>query len=207
LDAVVLSHADADHYNALAELLERFSVGVVYVSPVMFEDESKALTALRVAIKDAGVPIREIRAGDRLDVRGATQIEVLHPPRHGIIGSDNANSIVLRIDHAGKTILLPGDLESPGLDDVLAEEPLDCDVVLAPHHGSGNSNPPGFAIWSSPNWLVVSGDPGEGDPVTIAAYANAGARVLHTAASGAVRVVVQNGQLEIRTWRVDPWSD
>jgi competence protein ComEC len=38
LDAVVISHADADHYNALPELLERFSVGVVYVSPVMFED-------------------------------------------------------------------------------------------------------------------------------------------------------------------------
>ena len=37
LDAVVISHPDADHFNALPELLERFSVGVVYVSPIMFE--------------------------------------------------------------------------------------------------------------------------------------------------------------------------
>ncbi|MBW3598807.1 MAG: ComEC/Rec2 family competence protein, partial [Planctomycetes bacterium] len=40
LDAVVLSHADADHYNALPELLERFSVGVVYVSPLMFDHQT-----------------------------------------------------------------------------------------------------------------------------------------------------------------------
>ena len=37
IDAVVLSHADTDHYNALPDLLERFSVGAVYVSPVMFD--------------------------------------------------------------------------------------------------------------------------------------------------------------------------
>ena len=34
---IVISHADADHYNAIAELFQLFSVGEVYVSPVMFE--------------------------------------------------------------------------------------------------------------------------------------------------------------------------
>ena len=207
VDAVVLSHADADHYNALPDLLERFSVGVVYVSPVMFEEESDALTVLRQAVEEKGVPIREIRGGDRLDVQAATQIQVLHPPRRGIIGGDNANSIVLRIDHTGRTILLPGDLDSPGLDDVLAEEPVDCDVVLAPHHGSSNSNPPGLAAWSTPNWVVVSGGPGDKHPATIAAYTDAGGRVLHTAEEGAVRVVVRDGKLDVRTWRMDPWGD
>ena len=40
LDAVVLSHPDIDHYNALPGLLEKFSVGAIYVSPIMFEKES-----------------------------------------------------------------------------------------------------------------------------------------------------------------------
>ena len=140
-------------------------------------------------------------------LQAATQIEVLHPPRRGIIGGDNANSIVLRIDHAGKTILLPGDLDSPGLDDVLAEEPVDCDVVLAPHHGSSNSDPPALAAWSTPEWVVVSGGPGDKHPATIAAYTDAGGRVLHTAEEGAVRVVIRNGELDVRTWRREPWGD
>ena len=37
LDAVILSHADADHYNALPGLLKKFSAGIVYVTPLMFD--------------------------------------------------------------------------------------------------------------------------------------------------------------------------
>lgn len=37
IDAVVLSHADLDHYNAMPRLVERFPVRIVYVSPLMFD--------------------------------------------------------------------------------------------------------------------------------------------------------------------------
>ena len=46
LDAVVISHADADHFNATPGLLERFSVGAIYVSPVMFEELPPAVKEL-----------------------------------------------------------------------------------------------------------------------------------------------------------------
>src|SRR5262249_27566028 len=36
IDGIILSHADIDHYNAVPGLLERFRVGTVYVSPMMF---------------------------------------------------------------------------------------------------------------------------------------------------------------------------
>lgn len=78
-----------------------------------------------------------MKAGD------GCRIEVLHPPRRGVLGSDNANSIVLDIEYQGRRVLLTGDLETPGLDDLLAEAPLDTDVLLAPHHGSAFSDPPG----------------------------------------------------------------
>ncbi len=43
LDAVVLSHADVDHYNGLPGVLERFSVGAIYVTPQMFEKHNPAI--------------------------------------------------------------------------------------------------------------------------------------------------------------------
>ncbi len=143
LDAVVLSHADADHYNALPGLVKKFSVGVVYVSPVMFEERAAALEVLRRSIEAAGVPIRLVAAGDRLRGPKSCSLEISHPPRKGVLGSDNANSIVLAIEYERRRILLTGDLESPGLEDVLAEEPYHCDILMAPHHGSRYSDPPG----------------------------------------------------------------
>ncbi len=130
LDAVVVTHADADHYNAIPELLKRFSVAAVYVSPVMFESETEALETLRTALEERGILIGEVFGGDRLRARSTTQLFVLHPPRRGVVGSDNANSVALQVSQGRRHILLTGDLEPPGMDDLLACEPVDCDVAL-----------------------------------------------------------------------------
>jgi len=190
VDAVVLSHADADHYNALPGLLRRFSVGAVYIPPTMFFDENNSLRALGRSIRAAGVPMVELAAGDRLGGQRSWSVEVLHPPRRGRLGSDNAKSVVLLVEYCGRRILLPGDLEPPGLDDVLAEEPIDCDVLLLPHHGGRRSNPPGLISWCRPELAVISGSLAREPVATEAAYRAAGARVLHTGRVGAVRVAI-----------------
>jgi competence protein ComEC len=199
LDAVVISHGDVDHYNALPGLLDRFSIGVVYVSPMMFDEENPALAALRESIDFHGVPLREIRAGDLLDCGRQCRVEVLHPPQQGVFGGDNANSIVLAVDCFGHGILLAGDLDSPGLDDMLAEEPHDCSVLLAPHHGSQRSNPPGMADWATPEIVIISGSR-RWDPAPVRrAYEASGSHVLHTAQTGAVTVGIAKSGITLRT--------
>jgi competence protein ComEC len=214
LDGVILSHADVDHYNALPGLLERFRVAAVYVSPLMFDRFGASgpidgPTELRRAIDQAGVPIREIWSGDRLRIGADVTIEVLHPPRQGVIASDNANSIVLAVEYAGRRILLPGDLESPGLEDVMAELPYNCDVLLAPHHGSRRSDPPGFAAWCTPEWVVISGG-SDADPDVRRTYEQADARVFNTGQDGAVEISVDRGQIRATTWLANrgylPWQ-
>lgn len=211
LDAVVLSHADADHYNGLPQLMEMISVAAVYVSPRMFDDSGNSLRALEESIRAAGVPIRYLQAGDRLDVKlglddrdedGLCQIGVLHPGPSDTNSADNrstkgkkhdnSDSIVLLLSYQGRKILLPGDIEPPGLDELLAQEPVDCDVLLVPHHGSGNSNPPGLAAWCKPEVAVISGSLARAANQTETAY-KATCRVLHTGRVGAVRVEIEEG--------------
>lgn len=200
LDAVVLSHADADHYNSLPGLLDRFSVGVVYVSPVMFDEETAALSALHDAIVASGVPIQEIDSTDNLSSTGVT-IDVLHPPERGVAGEDNANSIVLHLVYQGRSFLLPGDLEEEGLDDVMAELPLDCDIVMAPHHGSPRSHPTRFAAWSTPEVVVISGGEGRETDAARSAYKIGDTKVLHTARDGAIRIVIDESRVDVSRWQ------
>ncbi|WP_131282382.1 ComEC/Rec2 family competence protein [Blastopirellula marina] len=189
LDAVVISHADGDHYNGVPGLLERFSVGRVYVSPVMFERESAGLRFLRESIAAAEIPLATLQAGDRLAVGADVSVFVLHPTARGVLGSDNANSLVLLIEAFGRRLLLPGDLETPGLEGVLREEPIDCDLVMAPHHGSAGSDPARFLAWSNPEIVVVSGSVSDRQRAT-AQTIDFGAQVWHTAKSGSVTVRV-----------------
>ena len=204
LDAVVLSHPDIDHYNALPGLLEKFSVGIIYVPPTMFADKSRAVTALRDAIDAHGVPIRQVERGDRIDESDGCAVEVLHAPRCGASGSDNAHSVVLTVEYLGRRILLPGDLEPPGLDDLLAEAPRPCDVLLAPHHGSRKSNSPELAAWCGPRWVVFSGDGRWSLPEIEIPYRAADAEVLHTHESGAIQMRIDAAGVQVRPFVESP---
>jgi len=73
---------------------------------------------------------------------------------------------------------------------VLAEEPIDFDVLLAPHHGSSRSNPPGLAAWSTPEWVVISGSRRWDLSAIEATYRAAGCEIIHTADVGAVSVTI-----------------
>lgn len=191
LDAIMISHADLDHYNAIPELVNRFHVGVVYVSEVMFNDKTPALAVLQDAINAKGIPIKTLRAGDRLSELGDAQLEVLHPGRRPERTNDNANSIVLQLEHKGRRTLLTGDLEGPGLTSLLNEGPRQIDLLLVPHHGSRNSNPFGLSQWATPRLVVISGgamDESEASNEVVIAYTLSGAGVWHTYRDGAVTI-------------------
>ncbi len=210
LDAVVLSHADVDHYNAMPGLLKRFAVGTVYVSPLMFDPwivdgKLAAPNFLKQKLEDAEVPLQEIWMNDHLRTASdEVTIEVLHPPRFGVAGQDNANSLLLAIHYAGHSILLPGDLESPGIETVIAERPQPFDILLAPHHGSRHSDPPGFAAWCTPKWVIVSGPRTSPEQqVTTDSYEQVGAQVLHTANVGAVEFALDTQGIQVSQFAHD----
>jgi competence protein ComEC len=113
------------------------------------------------------------------------------------LASDNSNSLVLAVDGFGRRILLTGDLEASGLEDLLAEEPLRCDVLMAPHHGSRQSNSPELAAWCRPRWVVFSGDGRWNVPEINATYQAVGSRVLHTYQSGAIQVRIVAGEIAV----------
>ncbi len=207
IDAIVISHNDTDHFNAVPELLERFSVGAVYVSPVMFNRDTGALRVLKEAILAAGVPLRETSIGDRLVTSDDSTIQVLHPPPQGMGQTENADSILLEIELAGRRILLTGDLASPGLEVVTAVRVAPFDAIMIPHHGSPTSKPAEFAAWTRAHWAVISGDLTHDSRVAVEAYRKAGAIVLNTATAGAIHFAVgSDGDMRIDCFRQgDRW--
>jgi len=201
LDAVIISHDDADHYNGLPELLERFSVGAVYCSDLMEKIPSELVANLLEDIRRREIPLRTISAGRSLQAHPEVGLTVLHPTRKGVLGRDNANSIVLLIEYQGRRILLPGDLESPGTEAVIVEQPIDCDVVMAPHHGSQHSHAEAFYQWCQPEWIVVSS--GSRDLVGPENAEPEGPVWLNTATGGMIeiRLSADGRTPEVTSWR------
>jgi competence protein ComEC len=158
LDAIVISHADADHFNGVAGLMETVPVGRLLVSQQFLDFRQPAVKSMCDSSADCGVPITLIHEGDRLLLDDRVGMTVLHPRPGHPHSDDNANSIVLAIEYAGRRILLTGDLDGSGQAAVLGQESRHADVLLSPHHGSRKANPSTLANWATPGQVVVSAD-------------------------------------------------
>jgi competence protein ComEC len=216
IDAVVLSHPDADHYNGLPSLLDRVSVGSIYVPPKMFHSEKtySAIGALAAACRESEIPIFTLAAGDQLEAGPNATIRVLHPSlqfaEHNNIS--NAQSVVLEIDCFGRKILLTGDIEPPGLDCLLSQKSPGYQLMMAPHHGSGQSNPPELARWSDARWALISGSLAKYDPKAQEPFRQRGIRLLHTGRDGAIRLSGIRDNITVEQFhqplqKADPASD
>jgi len=205
LDAIAISHADADHYNALPGLLRRFEVGELIVPVGMLDVPKPGLVPIRAAIARSGVRVREV-AREEQQLLGDRSVTILHPPRGGVAGNENANSLVLRLDHRGRSLILPGDLEPPGLPLVLElPRPRPGGLLMAPHHGSLTVDSRPVLDWARPREVIVSGGRRAERPEVEAALRVRGSGVHITAQDGAIRATLTSSEIEIRRWRVDPW--
>lgn len=205
LDAVLLSHADADHYNALPGLLRRFGVGELIIPEGMLEVPKEGLADVREAIRQSGVRVREVAREDRW-IGDDRTIEILHPPRQRVAGNDNANSLVIRFEQGGRTLILPGDLEPPGMQQVLdLPRPPPGGVLMAPHHGSLTLDNRSMLDWARPREVIVSGGSRANRLEVVDVLGVRGSGVHITARDGAIRVRLSETGIEIRSWLHHPW--
>jgi competence protein ComEC len=200
IDEVFLSHADLDHFNGIPALLERFAVGQVTCTPTFAAKNSPGVRATLAALEKRGIPVRIVQAGDRLSA-GEVEMDVLHPPASGPEGNENTRSLVLRVRHAGHTLLLTGDLEGTGLERVLDLPPEHVDILMAPHHGSKLSNKPELADWARPRVVIACQGPPRGVSQPSEPYSQHGTRVYGTWPHGAITIHSRPNELVVETFQ------
>jgi competence protein ComEC len=155
LDVLVLSHAHSDHMGGMPAIMRNFRPRELWVS---IDSNSKAYRNLLAEAKDFGVEVRHFSAGDHM-TWGETQITILAPAP----GYSNPNppvnndSLVMRIQYGGSSVLLEGDAEAPSERTMLATGRVTPVTLLkVGHHGSKTSTTQEFFTAAAPKDAVVS---------------------------------------------------
>ncbi len=182
LDALVATHAHADHVGGLPTVLARLPVGVV-LEPGC-PDEGPTYLALLEALRREAATVLHPRAGDVFQV-GDLSLEVLSPAAcfHGTESDPNNDSLVIRVVHGDDAVLFAGDAEEPAQEVLLdAEALLAAPVLKVPHHGGATSLPAFFAAVGADLAVVSVGPNDYGHPVpeVLSTLESLGSRVLRT---------------------------
>jgi competence protein ComEC len=210
IDKIFLSHADSDHFSAIARLAKRFQVGEFCTTSQAIHSDKPGMQELLSSFRNRGIPITALDLESNLDrfqkFNDSVQVEILHPSNQDDSKNDNANSLCLLLSCYGNKLLLPGDLEGEGTKRLLTRPRTAIDVLMAPHHGSLSTNPAMLLSWCQPSVITISGGTKARNPKIREAYSAPDRQVLNTALDHAIRITFEKDRpIKTETWRHPDW--
>lgn len=146
IDAVLLSHSDADHIGYLPTICREMNVQTVVVPAGM--ERLKKFTK-RLPAQTRVIPVTNQNNLSPLPLR------VLHPFKSG--HGKNEDSMVLYGHFGAKNFVFTGDLDRAGEREVMKTYPaLKADVVKLGHHGSRTASDPTYLKQLAPELAIIS---------------------------------------------------
>jgi competence protein ComEC len=213
IDVLALTHAHQDHLGGMPAVFQNFSIGELWISR---EAPSSTLGQLEALARERQVPVRIVSRGGHFSWDGADG-EFFWPEsttQESANPAANDDSLVLRLQYAGESLLLPGDAEKQAEYQMLSENApgsLRADVLKIGHHGSKNSTTPEFLSAVQPRVALISAGAenpyGHPSPQLLQRLQHAGVRVLRTDQNGAIHLLTDGSQLHVTCFAPCPGND
>ena len=200
IDAILISHADNDHFNGIPLLADRFSIGVVLISPYASAVQNMpSWSQLLAKLEEKRIPVRIIGEGDDLSEYGLSESVILHPPKNNHLAgtpawtaeNTNATSLVLRLEHHGIGIILPGDLDGREPSPFLLGKPQPTEIVMVPHHGGKSMQTDRLLEWTTPKTLIFSTGKLTYKPEQLEQFRQRGYEVRSTFTDGVIEINIE----------------
>lgn len=196
IDFVVATHPHEDHIGGMADVLNSFTIGKMYMPKQVHT--ITAFDNTLDAIENNGIELYTAKAGVNVLKSGIIEIDILAPFADSYSNINNA-SAVIRIRYGETVMLFTGDAEQE-IEKLLLKSDIDADVLKVGHHGAGSSSAPSFIKEVSPKVAVISsgGEYGHPHSGTLTILNEVGADIYRTDEQGTIVVTAdQNKKITV----------
>ncbi len=160
VDVIFISHPNLDHYSAVLEIVDEYDVASVFVTPQFInraEDDPYGPVAYLLAeLANRLVSVSLISHGSTLTF-GSSSWTWLNPISNESYKKVNDGSMVIKVQAAGKNLLLCGDIQQRTMKDLMQDSTdIAADILELPHHGSYHDIAEGFVRAVNPDFVLQS---------------------------------------------------
>lgn len=165
IDAIFISHTDADHINGILEMLDSYGQEGITIKNLILpaiSDELKndSYRMLEVKATALGIPISYFSAGDSLSYNELTLTCVwpngssdAYAYNSCYLDANNC-SMVVNARYLRHSILVTGDITSETENKIALASPIE--ILMVPHHGSRGSSSMDFLSRVRPSVSLIS---------------------------------------------------
>ncbi len=200
LEAVIVSHPDADHSAGVISVLQAsdIAVAVIYYSGYPGATQTWANLVNQAAARSIPMLPAQFPAVYHW---GEFDAYILNPASGLANPAPNDAAIVARVDFKASRFMFPADISSTIEATVVARQtPVASDVLKVGHHGSAYSSSPAFLSAVQPTYAVISvgANNSYGHPAaaTLARLSSAGIQLWRTDQDGTISVTSDGASLQ-----------
>lgn len=200
IDYAAATHPHADHIGGMAEVLNGFNVGKMYMPDVTAD--SKTYQNLMQTVQDRGIEINTAENGVNIYHDEVADISII-APCSGKYDDLNNYSAVIKVTYGDNKFLFMGDAETKSENEITAD--VSANVVKVGHHGSKTSSSQSFTERTGADFAVISVGANNSynhpAPETVSKWQSVGAEVLRTDLLGNICFLGDGEKLSYKTDR------
>jgi competence protein ComEC len=205
VDAVFVTHSDADHIIGIIELVDNKQIGKIFLAEQIknkIYDDKLAKELVTRANKN-NIPIEFLKSGDCLYNKDIIFNCVYPFDDENTKDDNNNNSLVMQTKIKGTKILFTGDIESSAEQEILKSNlDINSNILKLAHHGSKTSSQKEFLEEVNPELAIVS--TGKNNPYghpskeTVKTLDELNIPLLNTANAGAITIrICDDNKIEL----------
>lgn len=151
IDMAIATHLHTDHYQGLKELSQTYRIKKLGVYEANRVNENHLKKEFKTD------EILYLAAGDVINISRDVSVEVLSPDRGNPLDEkdENKNSLVLRVNVKGSSVLMTGDIDEKGEKTLIPNTDIKADILKIAHHGSRYSSCEKFIAAAAPEIAVI----------------------------------------------------
>ena len=206
LDYVFVTHGDQDHLNGIVELMERQAYGISIDTLVLPRKDvwDDTLWQLAYQADMQGVSVVAMHEGESVE-DARISIECIHPAENSEADPGNASSLVLKVTCQNVKLLLTGDVEGKGEEELIDRFSEEIFLLKVAHHGSKNSTRELFLEQVKPKYAIISAGRnnsyGHPNQETIQRLKQSGVKIYSTQDNGAICFRIDDGKGHLSGWK------